>query len=341
MDINDYYDMLDELDDNEQINRLFDNDKRRPRVTGRHPKQASDSDLEFIKKQDDSRGNFKFTYKAARFEEWWLLKSLGGFYEHKWISDVLRKIKGGKEASVYQCSPGVAVDAKMLAVKVYRPRILRNLKNDHQYRVGRADLDEDGNVLWKEADLNAIEKRTSYGEEVRHRSWIAYELKTMETLFAAGADVPKPFAMENNSILMEFIGEGVTHAPTLSSVNLEIDEANSLFERTILNIDIMLSSECIHGDLSAYNILYWGGEIKIIDFPQIVIPRANPTSWKIFQRDVIRVCQYFSSQGVKCDPSKLALELWTSHGYKAFKPVDPIYLDPEIPNDRKIWEDQK
>jgi len=341
MDINDYYEQLDELDDNEEINRLFDNDKRRPRMKGRHPKQVTNSDLEFIEKQDDSKGNFTFTYKAARFEEWWLLESLGSFYEHQWISDVLRKVKGGKEASVYQCRPGVSVDARMLAVKVYRPRVLRNLKNDHQYRVGRADLDEDGNVLWKEADINAIEKRTSYGEDVRHRSWIAYEFKTMETLLTAGADVPKPFAMENNAILMEFIGEGLTPAPTLNSVNLDVDEAASLFERTIRNIDIMLANECIHGDLSAYNILYWDGDIKIIDFPQIVIPKANPASWKIFQRDVVRVCQYFSSQGVKCDPSKLALELWTSQGYKAFKPIDPKYLDPENPDDREIWENQK
>jgi len=340
MDINDYFDLIDELDDNDEMNKLFDREKRRPRVTGRHPKQASESDREFVKKQDDSRVSFTFTYKAARFEEWWLLESLGGFYEHKWISDVLRKIKGGKEASVYQCSPGVSVDAKMLAVKVYRPRILRNLKNDHQYRVGRADLDEDGNVLWKEADLNAIEKRTSYGEEVRHRSWIAYELKTMETLLAAGADVPKPFAMENNAILMEFIGEGLTPAPVLSSIRLDPDEASSLFERAVRNIDIMLANDCIHGDLSAYNILYWDGEIKIIDFPQIVIPKANPASWRMFQRDVTRVCQYFKSQGVKCDAAKIALELWTAHGYKAFKPVDPKFLDAENPDDRKIWEDQ-
>ena len=338
MDINDYYDMLDEMDDNEQINSLFDNDKRRPRVTGRHPKQTSDSDIEFVREQDDSKSSFKFTYKAARFEEWWLMESLGVFYEHKWISDVLRKVKGGKEASVYQCRPGVAVDAEMLAVKVYRPRMLRNLKNDQQYRVGRTDLDEDGNALWKEADTNAIAKRTSYGEEVRHRSWIAYEFKTMETLLAAGADVPKPFAMENNAILMEFIGDGPTPAPTLNSVSLDVDEANQLFDRVFKNIDIMLENECIHGDLSAYNILYWNGGIKLIDFPQIVIPEANPASWKIFERDVSRVCQYFSAQGVKCNASKLAIEIWTSHGHKAFKQVHPIHLDPESKDDRNIWE---
>src|SRR5690348_833034 len=54
----------------------------------------------FSRAQEISR-DFKFTYKAARFEEAWLLDSLVDFAEHQWISDVLRKVKGGKEASVY------------------------------------------------------------------------------------------------------------------------------------------------------------------------------------------------------------------------------------------------
>lgn len=79
----------------------------------------------------------------------------------------------------------------------------------------------------------------------------------------------------------------------------------------------------------------------MIDFPQVVLPDANPSSWRIFQRDVMRICQYFASQGVKCEPRKLAFDLWTSHGHKTHKEVDPRYLDPEKPEDRKLWEKQK
>jgi serine/threonine-protein kinase RIO1 len=88
------------------------------------------------------------------------------------------------------------------AAKVYRPRALRNLKNDQQYRVGRVDLDEDGNALVKSADVHAIQKRSNYGEGLRHQSWIAYEFQTLEILFEAGVDVPKPYALEKNAILM-------------------------------------------------------------------------------------------------------------------------------------------
>ncbi len=337
MNLKDLYELYDELDD-------LDSDGTKPsnkRVSQKRESKKRDMEAKlFIRAQEASK-EFKFTYKAARFEEWWLLDSLAAFHDHKWISDVLRRVKGGKEASVYLCKPGVGVDAPLLAAKVYRPRSLRNLKNDQQYRVGRTDLDEDGHALWKEADINAIIKRTRYGEEVRHQSWIAYEFVTMEMLHEAGADVPKPYAKEKNAILMEFVGDAGTAAPPLSHVSLDPDEAQPLFERVVRNMDIMLSKDRIHGDLSAYNILYWDGDIKLIDFPQVVIPESNPSSWGIFQRDVMRICQYFSAQGVRMDAKKLAADLWTSHGHRVFEKVHPKYLDPENPEDRKRWEKEK
>lgn len=341
MDTDNYIEFFNELDDNEQTNNFLQSDKRREHFPLRNPRKVPEADREFLNKQDDSRGSFKFTYKAARFEEWWLLDSLGDFYEHKWIVDVLKRVKGGKEASVYQCKPGVAVDARLVAAKVYRPRSLRNLKNDGQYRAGRTDLNEEGNAIVKADDIHAMEKRTNYGEGLRHQSWIAYEFSTLELLYEAGADVPRPYAMEKNAILMGFVGDFGTAAPALNSIALELEEAKPLFERVIYNIDLMLAYGRIHGDLSAYNILYWDGDITLIDFPQVVLPDSNPASWNIFMRDVTRVCQYFSTQGVKCDALKLASSLWTSHGHKIVKEVDPKYLDPEISDDRKTWEKQK
>jgi len=301
-------------------------------------KQVMDAKL-FVRAQEISR-EFQFTYKAARFEEAWLLDSLAEIAEHKWISDVLRKVKGGKEASVYLCKPGIAVDAPLLAAKIYRPRMLRNLKNDQQYRVGRADLDESGNVIVDDGALHAMEKRTAFGEEVRHQSWIAYEFTTLEALYEAGADVPKPYAMERNAILMGYVGDLSNAAPVLNSVNLDPDEAQSLFERVVHNVDLMLKHGRIHGDLSAYNILYWNGDITLIDFPQVVMPDSNPASWNIFLRDVTRICQYFSAQGVECDARRLAVDLWTSHGHKIVKEVDPKFLDADKPEDRSVWKKQ-
>jgi RIO kinase 1 len=108
----------------------------------------------------------------------------------------------------------------------------------------------------------------------------------------------------------------------------------------VRNIDILLSKDRIHGDLSAYNILYWNGEICLIDFPQVVIPESNPASWRIFLRDVTRICQYFGAQGLRTDARMLAVELWTSHGHLVFEKVHPKHLDPGKPEDRQLWQKQ-
>ena len=341
MNTDDYIDLFDELDDNEQTDNFLNKGQRRKRFPDRHFKVVRARESKFLKGQDDSSRSFNFTYKAARFEEWWLLESLGDFYEHQWITDVLRRVKGGKEASVYMCRGGDATGSKLVTAKVYRPRVLRNLKNDSVYRTGRTDLDISGNAIIKESDQNAIRRRTSYGEKLRHQSWIAYEFQTLEVLHEAGADVPKPYAMEKNAILMDFIGDVDLAAPTINAVPLDPDEARPLFERVIRNIDLLLSKERIHGDLSAYNILYWGGDITLIDFPQVVSPEANPSAWMIFLRDVTRVCQYFQSRGVKGNARKLAVDLWTSHGHKVIKDVHPLYLDADDESDRQLWNKQK
>lgn len=341
MNTDDYIDLFDELDDNEQIDNFINKDKRRKRFPDRHFKYVRARNSEFLKGQDDSRRNFNFSYTAARFEEWWLLESLGDFYEHKWITDVLQRVKGGKEASVYMCRSGAAIEVPLVAAKVYRPRQLRNLKNDGQYRVGRIDLDEEGRAIVKDGDLHAMQKRTAYGEELRHQSWIAYEFQTLEMLHAAGADVPRPYAMEKNAILMDYIGDLDSAAPTLNAVTLDRDEARPLFERVLHNIDLLLSHQRIHGDLSAYNILYWDGEITLIDFPQVVQPETNPLAWNIFLRDVTRICQYFQSQGIRSNARKLAAGLWTSHGHRIIKEVHPRDLDADKNEDRRLWEEQK
>ncbi len=341
MNTNDYMDLFEDLDDNEQTDNFINKDKRRQRFPERHFKYVRQANAGFLDGQDDSSRSFKFTYQAARFESWWLLESLGDFYEHKWITDVIRRLKGGKEASVYLCRSGPAIDAPLVAAKVYRPRSLRNLKNDSQYRAGRVDLDENGKAIVKDGDLHAMEKRTNYGEELRHQSWIAYEFQTLEMLQQAGADVPRAYAMEKNAILMDYIGDIDTAAPTLNTVTLERDEVKPLYERVMRDVDLLLSNQRIHGDLSAYNILYWDGDITLIDFPQVVQPESNPTAWTIFLRDVTRICQYFASQGLKRNARTVATELWTSHGHRVMKEVDPSQLDADDPNDRKLWEKQK
>jgi len=159
-------------------------------------------------------GGFKTTYKPARFEEGWLLESLRPFYDQGLITDVLSMVKGGKEASVYCCVADPQTGYEILAAKVYRPRALRNLRNDVTYREGREYLGDqgmnhnaklDGGAIHggKKRELRAIDKKTEFGVKLQHGSWLNYEYTTLKMLSEAGAAVPAPISIGENAIMME------------------------------------------------------------------------------------------------------------------------------------------
>lgn len=293
------------------------NQWRRVRKAEKHkPKKA---EAEVIAALADEtvglEGGFTITYQPARFEEGFLRDSVRLFFEQALITDILAQVKGGKEASVYRCVAHPTVDAPLLAAKVYRPRQFRNLSNDAAYREGRQVLKDDGRPV-KPNDhriQRALNKKSNYGVQVAHTSWLMYEFKTLERLYAAGAAVPKPYATSENAILMAYIGDAQRAAPTLHESTLTPTEAPLLFAEIIRNIDLMLQQGWIHGDLSAYNILYWQGAVTLIDFPQVVNVANNARAEQMLERDIVRVCQYFSGQGVPSNPTQITQELWSRY----------------------------
>ena len=288
--------------------------KRKPRVT--HTPKKSDSEI-IIEIADTVglEGGFTTTYQPARHEAEWLLGSLRTFYDQGLISDVLTQVKGGKEANVYCCKADPATGAELLAAKVYRPRKFRNLRNDAMYRQGREILTPDGHPVKKNEYrvMRAIGKKTAFGVQVQHTSWLMHEYNTLEQLHRAGAAVPRPIGASENAILMSYIGTGQQAAAALNEIDLSPDEAASLFAEVLRNIELMLQHNLIHGDLSAYNILYQAGEITLIDFPQVVNGESNPKARFILQRDIQRVCEYFARQGVVSNPAAVLNDLWSRY----------------------------
>ncbi len=330
-----FYDQLDDEGMFEEGGKGF----RNPRPV--RAKKLSASDRVFVHSQNDKRSTTGFTYQPARFEEGWLLDSLGYFLEQKWISDVLRKVKGGKEASVYLCRSGAQVESKLLAVKVFRPRMLRNLKNDRLYLQGRDVLDEDGKQILDLGMLKAHHNRTVYGESIRHQSWIMHEYQTLERLNEAGVAVPRPYETSHNAILMDYIGDETSAAPTLNTVDLDCTEAESVFEQLLANTKVMLQLGLVHGDLSAYNVLFWQGQATLIDFPQVIFIRRHPAAYRIFQRDIARLCSYFQSRGKNCHPESLAADLWKEAGNRTKAEIHPAVLDASDPESARLWRESQ
>jgi len=260
-------------------------------------------------------GSFHITYTPARYEAVWLRSSLEPFFTQALIEDVLALVKGGKEANVYLCKATPHLPMAYIAAKVYRPRQFRNLRNDKLYREGRELLSGLG-VAIKDRDnreMRAVRNKTTFGAELTHISWLMHEYVTLQRLHALGAATPQPVGVGDNAILMDFIGAPNHAAPVLHGVTLPRAVAPALFAEVMRNIELMLQHGMIHGDLSAYNILYWQGRVTLIDFPQVTLSEGNHNAYRIFQRDVQRVCDYFTTQGVECDAGALTETLWARH----------------------------
>jgi len=325
----DLVDQIEDLEDIPSIRNVSINEFRRK--TSIKSKKLISHKIPDIAEQEQE---LRFSYRASKHEKEWLIRSLKDFYEQQWFDDILRIIKGGgKEASVYQCAGNETTQSQYIAAKVYRPRKFRQLRNDSLYREGRLILDDEGHEIHDDRALHAVNQRTTFGMRVMHTSWIEHEFQTLQLIHQAGADVPKPYASGNNAILMAYIGWDDLSAPTLNMVQLEQKEVRRIFDNVIHNVEIMLENHRVHGDLSAYNILYFEGKITLIDFPQAIDPDHNRNAYSIFCRDLTRLCEYFQSQKLSCDPTHLAEDLWTKHGYKIRQPVDPRLMsmnDSEI-----------
>lgn len=255
------------------------------------------------------------TYHGGRLEREYLLDSIGDFLADQLITDVLFKVKGGKEANVYCCRAHESLRAStgedLVALKIYRPQEFRAMKNDAAYRLGREEVDASGKAQRKSRALRAMSRRTKVGRQMRAISWTTHEYRALEDLTYAGCDVPTPTASNERAILMQFIGDESGAAPTLHDAQLTRHEAEAALHGSLKNLKRMLAADRVHGDLSAYNLLWWRGKVVVIDLPQCVSADANPLAFSFLIRDVEHVCGHFRRLGLETpDPGRFATKLW-------------------------------
>lgn len=223
--------------------------------------------------------------------------ALESFLGEGLIDEVLYPMKSGKEATVWVCLRG----PRSLAAKVYKPRAARGFRNDAPYRAGRVVLDD--------RLARAVAGKTRFGMDAAETMWVGHEYSTLRALHHAGVDVPEPVARGETAVLMGFVGdEAGEPAPLLR--NAEIDgDARPIFERIMWNIEMMLSIDVVHADLSPFNVLVHEGRPVLIDFPQAVDPRSNPNARSLLFRDVENVCRWAVRHGIEADGFAIADDL--------------------------------
>ncbi|HLF80082.1 MAG TPA: RIO1 family regulatory kinase/ATPase [Dehalococcoidia bacterium] len=233
------------------------------------------------------------------------LEQLETFIDQGFVQEVLGLVRIGKEATVYCCRAGSALDVDLVAAKVYRARQYR-FKNDAVYQEARVrEMGIRGSA--KRAFEN---RKSAVGQGVREGVWRHREFETMQLLHGAGSDVPRPIHASGDVILMDYVGDEEAAAPPLQRVRLDQAAAPALFQRLMNNVELWLALNRVHGDFSPHNILYWQGEPWIIDFPQATDPRFNNHARDLLRRDIDNVCRYFAPYGIEASADVIADDLW-------------------------------
>ncbi|MGH2377475.1 MAG: RIO1 family regulatory kinase/ATPase [Candidatus Limnocylindria bacterium] len=239
------------------------------------------------------------------FEPDWLVD--GEYHE-----EPLGILKTGKESEVSLVAR-VGADGRTsyLAEKRFKSRMFRSFQDDTHYR-------ED----WFRGPGGARARRgIKRGREIGHRllegAWVWHEWSELNHLYEAGVTVPPPAGQvtptaraardtrvpeAEGGYRMAFIGDAPVAAPRLASLRLERDEAEHLWHAVLDEVALMLLARRAHGDLSAYNVLYWRERPVIIDLSQTVDLATHAGARALVRRDLERLATYFERQGARVDP---------------------------------------
>lgn len=224
-------------------------------------------------------------------------KSLAILHEAGHFDELLWELRSGKEATVYVVE-GVH---GLLAAKLYTDARVRTFQNDHIYKEGR---------YVSEARIKqALQERRRTGVTSQQALWIAEEFWQMQALWEAGVRVPKPIDLAGRVVLMEYIGDHDSPAPRLADLRLSDADLVRTFQQAVDNMVLMLQAGRVHGDYSAYNLLWWKEQVIVIDFPQMVEWSHNRHAQDLLKRDVESLCLSFQRLGYSQDPVAIFYEV--------------------------------
>lgn len=207
-------------------------------------------------------------------------KILKDYEKKNYILQNPKQLRQGKEATVFV----VSSQGKPLALKVYIDPKFRAFQNDQAYTEGK--------FYRKLSERRAVARGNKFAKSLLHKNWVRREFFLLEKVAKLGAIVPKVYDWTPESILMEFIGDDYV-APRLVDIQLDNTTSKPVLNSILQDVEQLLECGVVHGDLSAYNILWWKNKPWIIDLPQAIDIRRNPHKEKLLKRDLDNVMHYF------------------------------------------------
>ncbi|MFT4937463.1 MAG: RIO kinase 1 [Paraglaciecola sp.] len=215
------------------------------------------------------------------------------------IDEVLYQLMSGKEATVYAVSCGEEVRC----AKVYKEAMKRSFKKAAQYQEGRK--------VRNTRRARAMEKGSKFGRKQQEDAWQNTEVDALFVLAEAGVRVPQPYGCYEGVLLMELItDDNGDVAPRLNDVSMSADQAIEDHAMVMVYVMRMLCAGLVHGDLSEFNVLVDAYGPVIIDLPQVVDAAANNNAFKMLQRDVNNMTEYYAQYAPELRKTHYAFEMW-------------------------------
>lgn len=229
------------------------------------------------------------------------------------IDAVLRRLKSGKEASVFLVQMG----SEVRCAKVYKDAERRGFHNLAAYQEGRK--------VRGSREARAVGRGGRHGRAVQESAWKEAEVTALYQLRAAGIRVPQPVGIFDGVLLMEVIrdAEGAP-APRLSDVSMPVPLAREWHVFMIRQIVQMLCAGLIHGDLSEFNVLVDAAGPVIIDLPQAVNAAGNNSAFRLLERDVNNMREVFGRVDPEILKTEYAHEIWALFEAGNLRPDSPL-----------------
>ena len=192
------------------------------------------------------------------------------------ISEIYGAIKAGKESKVFWAK---GPKDEEFAVKIY-------LTVASEFRSGM--------IIYIEGDPRF--KNVKRDRRGLIYQWALKEFKNLKEAYDCNVRVPKPIEVENNVLVMEFIGRDGVPAPLIKDV--EVKNPTRIYKMVLNDMKkLYRDAKLVHGDLSEYNIMYWKGLPYLIDLSQAV-SLDHPLSHEFLKRDIRNINRFFRKLGV-------------------------------------------
>jgi len=204
------------------------------------------------------------------------LMTIYKFLNQGTIDEIYGAVKAGKESKLYW---GRDREGKELAIKIF-------LTVSAEFKKGMIPYIE-GDPRF--AHIKRDTRSLIY-------AWAQKEFKNLTQAREAGVRVPEPIAVENNVLIMEFVGENGVSAPLLREVWLE--NPKRVYELLLASVKkLYRKAGLVHGDLSEYNVMIWKGKPVLFDVSQAVLLK-HPMADHFLRRDLENLNRYFKRLNV-------------------------------------------